>query len=300
MIKIIQTLVLVRLRKFLPPKDNLALMLFLCVYLVCFFYLNEKFQVLRNYFLLFSLDIFFYHVNRKDIDLLKLNSKWASILFGEYFVYSSPYVALLILNKEYLFAVIFLVLIAIYIIVPQFNSTIIKYPFRLFDPFWHICWRRNKLILFLPVTIFLVIVGDLYKNENLIIASFFVASIFTVLPSFQREFYESIKMSGYSGKDYLNRQFNTVILNSLLIVIPLIITLLLFQKWELLLFTPLIFVIPLLSILFKYSFFNNQFLHQLMFAVFLTLSPLGIPLIAIPFLYLKSIKNIKAIQYVSN
>jgi hypothetical protein len=300
MIKVIKTLLLIRLRKFLPPKDKLALMLFLCGYLFCFFCINEKFEVLSNYSLLFSLDILFYHINRKDIELLKLNRKWKLIIFGEYFIYSLPYVTLLIVNKEYLFALIFLVLIMIYIIVPQANDKIIKYPFKLFDPFWHICWRKNKLILFLPVIIFLVIVGDLYNNENLIISSFFVASIFTILPSFQREAYASIRMSSYNGKNYLNKQFKTVIVNSLMIVIPLIITLSLFQKWELLFFSPLILLIPLLNIIFKYSYFNNQFLHQLMFAVFLCILPLGIPLIVIPFLYLKSVKTIKAIQYVSD
>jgi hypothetical protein len=298
MIQIIQILVLVRLRKFLPPLDKVALILFLCIYFLYFLCLNGKFEIFRNYSLLFSLDIFFYHINRKDIELLKLDRKWKLILFGEYFVYTLPYLALVIINKEYLFGIIFLVLIPTYI--PQFGGKIIKYPFRLFDPFWHICWRRNKLALFVPVIIFLVVIGDLYNNENLIIASFFVASIFAASPSFQRETCECIKLSGYSDKDYLNKQFKTTIVNSLIAIIPLIITLSLFRKWELLCFIPLIFVVPLLNIIFKYSFFNNQFLHQIMFVVFLTLSPLGIPLIAIPFLYLKSVKTIKAIQHVSN
>jgi hypothetical protein len=300
MIQVIQTLLLIRLRKFLPPRDKLALMLFVCGYLFCFFCINEKFQVLRNYFLLFSVDILFYHFNRKDIELLKLSKKWELILFGEYFVYSLPYLTLLIINREYLFALIFLILIIIYIVFPPFNGKIIKYPFTLFDPYWHICWRKNKLILFLPITIFLVFVGDLYNNENLIIASLVVTSIFTALPSFQREANENIKMSVYYGKDYLNKQFKTAIVNSMVTIIPLIVALLLFQKLGLLCFTPLIFVIPLINIIFKYSYLNNKFLHQLLFIIFLSMLPLGIPFIAIPFLYLKSVKTIKAIQYVSN
>lgn len=300
MIQVILTLVIIRLRKFLPPKDKLAMMIFLVGYLFFFFCLNEKFQALRSYSLLFSLDIFFYHINRKDMELLKLNRKWKLIIFGEYFIYSLPYLALLIVNKEYLFALISFVLIKIYIIVPPVDGKIIKYPFKLFDPFWHISWRRNKLILFLPVIIFLVIVGDLYNNENLIIVSFFVASIFTTLPSFQREANISVRMSSYNGKDYLKKQFKTAIINSLFVVIPLIITLSLFQKWELLCFSSLIFVAPLINIVFKYSFFNNQFQHQLFFAVFLSMLPLGVPVIAIPFLYLKSVRTIKAIQYVTN
>lgn len=276
------------------------MVLFLCGCLFYIFCLNEKFQILRNYSLLFSLDIFFYHINRKDIELLKLNRKWRIILFGEYFVYSLPYLILLFINREYFFALIFLILIMMYIVFPQFNGRIMKYPFKLFDPFWHICWRRNKLILFFPIIVFLVFVGDLYNNENLIIASFFVASIFTLLPSFQREPNESIKMSGYYGKNYLNKQFKTAMINALFVVVPLIMTLLFFQKWELLCFSPLIFVVPLINLVFKYSFFNNQFQHQLLFAVFLSMLPLGIPVITIPFLYLKSVRNIKAIQYVSN
>ncbi|WP_140503676.1 hypothetical protein [Flavobacterium pectinovorum] len=127
-----------------------------------------------------------------------------------------------------------------------------------------------------------------------------MASIFTVLPSFQRETIESIKVSAYYGKDYLHKQFKTATINSLIICVLIIVTLSLFQKWKLLCFTPLIFVIPLINIIFKYSYFNNKFLHQLMFAVFVSTLPLGIPLIAIPFLYLKSIKTIKVIQHVSN
>lgn len=300
MILVIRTLLLIRLRKFLPPKDKLALILFLCGYFFCFFCINEKFQILRNYSLLFSLDIFFYHINRKDIEFLKLNRKWKLILFGEYFVYSLPYLVLLIINKEYLFALLFLILIMFYIAAPQLNGKIIKYPFKLFDPFWHICWRRNKLILFLPITVFLVILGDLYNNENLIIASFFIASLFGALPSFQRESLESIKISSYYEKYYLTNQFKTVIVNSLMVTTPLIVSLLIFQKWELFCFVPLIFAIPLVNIIFKYSFFKNQFQHQLMLAVFLSMLPLGIPVIAIPFLYLKSVRTIKAIQYASN
>ncbi|SNR24488.1 hypothetical protein [Flavobacterium sp. ov086] len=301
MIQVIQTLLLIRLRKFLPAKDKLAVMLFLCGCLLYLFCLNEKFQVLRNYSLLFSLDIFFYHLNRKDIELLKLNKKWKLILFGEYFIYSLLYLLLLAINKEYLLALIYLALITAYIVVvPEFHNKIIKYPFKLFDPFWHICWRRNKLILFLPITVFLVILGDLYNNENLIIASFFIASLFGALPSFQRESLESIKISSYYEKYYLTNQFKTVIVNSLMVTTPLIVSLLIFQKWELFCFVPLIFAIPLVNIIFKYSFFKNQFQHQLMLAVFLSMLPLGIPVIAIPFLYLKSVKTIKAIQYASN
>jgi len=300
MIRIIQTLILIRLRKFLPPGDKLALILFFCGYILCFVCINEKFEVLRNYSLVFSLDIFFYHINRKDIELIKLSRKWKLVLLGEYFVYSFPYLVLFLLNSEYLLAVLFFILTTASISIPQVNGKTIKYPFRLFDPFWHICWRKNKLLLFFPLIIFLVVIGDLYNNENLIIASFFVASIFTALPSFQREVYESIKMSTYIGKHYLQKQFKTAIFNSLIITIPLIVTLFLFQKWQLLFFTPLIFAFPLVNILFKYSFFSNQFLHQVMFVVFLSTLPLGIPIIAIPFLYLKSIKTIKAIQYVSD
>jgi hypothetical protein len=300
MIKTIQTLVLIRLRKFLPPGDKLALILFFCGYILCFVCINEKFEVLRNYSLVFSLDIFFYHINRKDIELIKLSRKWKLVLLGEYFVYSFPYLVLFLLNSEYLLALLFFILTTACITIPQVNGKTIKYPFRLFDPFWHICWRKNKLLLFYPFIIFLVVIGDLHNNENLIIASFFLASIFTVLPSFQREVYESIKMSTYIGKHYLQKQFKTAIFNSLIITIPLIVTLFLFQKWQLLFFTPLIFAFPLVNILFKYSFFSNQFLHQVMFVVFLSTLPLGIPIIAIPFLYLKSIKTIKAIQYVSD
>lgn len=301
MIQIIQTLLQIRLRKFLPPKDKLALIIFLCSCLLYLFCLNEKFQVLRNYSLLFSLDIFFYHITRKDIELLKLNKKLNLILFGEYFVYSILYLALFIINKEYLLVLIYLFLIACYtFIAPESYGKVIKYPFKLFDPFWHICWRRNKLILFLPITIFLVVVGDLYNNKNLIIASLFVASFFCAIPSFQREAYENIKMSYYSGKNYLYKQFKVAIANSIMIIIPLIITLILFQKWELLCFTPLIFAIPILNIIFKYSFFNNQLQHQLLLVVFLSMLPLGISVVAIPFLCLKSVKTIKVIQHATN
>lgn len=295
MIKIISTLVLVRLRKFLPKDDKTAVVLLVLAYLFLSYGLNNYFTVLENYILLFSLEILLYHNHRNDLELLKLHSNYKRILFFEYVLYSAPVLLVIFLNN-WLFGIAYLILIIGYINIPKISSSVIKYPFYLFDPFCHITFRRNKLLLFLPVAVFLIIMGEQYHNDNLIFASIIINSVIAGIPSFNREFIEHIKNSGHKAEKYIYKQFKTSIVNTVIIAIPLFLTLLIFQKWEFLLYSLFVIVFPLINIVFKYTFFHNIFQQQMFVALSFGFIYLAVPFIMFPFLLYQSIKNIKQIQ----
>ncbi|MFH6955973.1 hypothetical protein ACHRV1_01095 [Flavobacterium aquidurense] len=175
---------------------------------------------------------------------------------------------------------------------------ILKYPFKLFDPFWHICFRKNKLIVFVPLIIFLNIVGNEYQNENLNISTLLIIAIVGCLPSFQREKLVHLKVSSFVSKKYLLKQIQVVLLNTTILSTILIICFIMFKKWDLLLLVPLVFLFPVINILFKYTFFANALLHQIFFALFIGTAQVGLPFLVLPFLYYKSIQTINKLQNV--
>lgn len=282
MLKLLITLNTIRLRKILPKDDYLAYLLFFAFYGVLVYFLSSSYSEFSKYILLFSLEIL-----RKDYLL---------ILFIEYVVYSLPVLTIIAINKDFLNLLIYMALLCVFTILPKFNFKIIKFPFQLFDPFWTISFRKYKLYLFLPLLAFISIMAHQSANDNLNYFNILLVSLLGTIPSFQRENAEHIKISAYAGKSYLLQQLKTVLFNTLFIAVPLL-GLLLFQNWNLLLFLPVVFLVPVVSILFKYAFFDNIFLHVIFFTLFFGNIQYGIPLLLIPFLYHYSLQKINTIQY---
>ncbi|MCW2117798.1 hypothetical protein [Flavobacterium sp. 7A] len=135
MFQIVTRLIEIRLRKFLPPKDKTAIVLFIGLYFSLAYLLNSKYEMLQNYIFLFAIEIFTYHTNRTDLELLQLNKKYRSILFIEYLCYSLPFLLILVLHLNYIQLSLYLIMIAAAIYTPRAQTKKIKYPFRLFDPF---------------------------------------------------------------------------------------------------------------------------------------------------------------------
>jgi hypothetical protein len=300
MIKILTYLLLIRFRKILPKDDYFAIGLFLVFYASVVYFLNRLFPKYYYYFPLTVLEILLYHANRKDIELLKLYKNFKSLLFIEYIIYSLPFLLVYVVNYKFEYIAIHAIVIMVLLNFKQPKSRIIKYPLQLFDPFWHISFRKDKLLLLVPLVIFLNIIGATYNNENLNIATLFIVSIIGCLPTLQREELVHIKISFFESKKYLVKQIKTIIYNVSILCIPLIICLLALQKWNLLLFLPLVWTLPVISLLFKYSFFTNKLLHQILLALFLTTIQFGIPILILPYLFHKSIKTINKIQNVRN
>lgn len=300
MIKILKYLILIRFRKILPKDDYLAIGLFLAFYAVIIYFLNQLFPKYNYYFLITTLEIAFYHQNRKDIELLRVNKNYRLLLFLEYTIYSLPFIIIYLINQRWDILIIHFLILYFLILLNKIGLKTIKYPFRLFDPFWHICFRKNKLILFIPLIIFLNVMGDQYNNDNLNLASLFIVSFIGCLPSFNRENIIHIKISSFDSGKYLLKQIQVAIYNTLLLSTALILCLLVFKKWDLLLFVPLVFLFPIISILFKYTFFSNSLLQQIFFALFIINIQIGIPFLILPYLYYKSIKTINNLKYVTD
>lgn len=300
MIKIIKYLIIIRFRKILPKDDYLAISLFLLFYAVFIYFLNQLFPKYSYYFLLSTLELAFYHQNRKDIQLLKINKNYVQLLFLEYLIYSFPFLFIYIFNGRWDLLIIHFLILAILIAINKKEIKSIKFPFKLFDPFWHICFRKYKLIIIIPLIVFLNVIAYQYHNENLSIASLFVVSFIGCLPSFNREQLIHLKVSAFNSRQYLFKQIKVTLYNTLLLGIALFFCLVLFQKWELLWFVPLVFLFPAISILFKYSLFNNVLLQQLFFALFVGNIQTGLPLLILPYLYYLSIKKIKHLKHVTD
>lgn len=300
MITTIKYLILIRFRKILPKDDYLAISLFLIFYAFAVYFFNKIFLRYSYFFLFATLELFFYHQNRKDLDLLKLCKNYKFLLVVEYLIYSFPYLFIYAINHRFDIFLIHFSIVTILILIPKRNFKIIKYPFKLFDPFWHICFRKNKLIIFIPLVVFLNIVGDKYHNENLNISTLFIVTIIGCLPSFKREELVHLKASSFNSKEYLLKQIQGVVSNTILLSFILIVCFCILQKWDLLLFVPVTFLFPIISILFKYSFFLNPLLQQLLFAFFIGTMQIGLPFFILPFLYYKSIKTINELRYVRN
>jgi len=294
--KIIRTLFLIRLRKLVAKDDFLAMFFIVIAFLLIPFILNSVFDKVKNYLLLVALEVVLYHLSRKDIELLKLNKNYRFILFLEYFIYTLPYTFLFFFNKDYLLGITFVSMLFLIANLPKIPSTKMKYPFALFDPFWHISFRKNKLIIVIPLVVFLYSMGEKSGNENLKIASLLLTGIIATFPTFHREAIDHIKSSFYLSKSYLIQQIITNLKNTLIISLPILACIILFRNWDLLLFITLLFILPVLNILFKYTFFENTFMHQIAFTASIGTIYFGTPFIIAPFLYKKSLTFIQKIQ----
>nr|WP_294781962.1 hypothetical protein [uncultured Flavobacterium sp.] len=299
MITILKYLFLVRFRKLVSKDDYIAISLIVAVYLVAAFLVFRNYNYFHNYILLFFLDVVGYHLQRSDIEILKLKKNYKVIFFVEYLIYSLPFHLVLLFKKEFLFIAVVLGFNILLINLPKSKFKTIPYPFHLFNVYWHICFRQYKLIFVFPFLAILMYVSAVYKNENLIYFVLIVLASIGCVPSFEREKIEEIKRNPFTAEKYLLFQLKNTIINTFYIVIPVFILLCCFQEWQKLALLFVVFIPPVLNVIIKYVYFYNNLVHQIVFAFFVSsiFFLFGAPLLATPFMYKKAIKNLKAIKY---
>jgi hypothetical protein len=302
MIKILKYLVLIRFRKILSKDDYFAILLISLGYIVSAVLVFKNYSYFRNYMFLLFIDIAVYHINRSDLEFLKLHKSYKIILLLEYLFYSSPFYLVFFLKNDFILVFGLLVLKLFLISIEKVYFKIIPYPFQLFNVFWHISFRKYKLIFTLPIIIILLFLAIENKNENIIYFILIILTIISCIPSFEREKLEEIKLNPFDSEKYLKRQFKNSIINTFYLVIPVVVILCVLLQWEVLSFSIIIFIISLINIILKYVYFNNSFLHQIVFIFFIGSSIMlyGIPLLTIPFLYKKAIKNLNTIKYANH
>lgn len=299
MIKILQYLFIIRFRKLVSKDDNIAIFLIILLYFTTAFIVFKNYTYFQNYILLFFFDIVGYHLQRSDIEILKLKKNYKVILFLEYLIYSLPFHLVLLFKKEFLLIAAIFIFNILLIHTPKSNSKTIRYPFHLFNVYWHICFRQYKLIYLFPFLAVLIYAASEYENENLIYFIILILALIGCLPSFEREKTEEIKRNPFKAEKYLWFQLKNQIINTFYIIIPVFIVLCFLQQWEQLLLFGIVFIPPALNIILKYIHFHNNLTHQIVFALFVPsiFFLFGVPLLAIPFMYKKAIKNLKAIKY---
>ncbi len=299
MVTILEYLFIVRFRKLISKGDRIALLLIVLLYFAIAFLVFRNYQHFQNYILLFFLDTVGYHLQRSDIEILKLRKNYKAILFLEYLIYSLPFYLVLLFKEEFLLITGVLIFNIVLINLPKSNFKTIRYPFNLFNVYWHINFRKYKLIYLFPLLAILIYVATEYQNHNLIYFVLLVLGIIACSPSFEREQVEEIKRNPYTAEKYLKCQLKNTVINTFYITIPIAVMLCCFQQWEKLLWVGFVFIAPLLNVILKYLYFRNDLMHQIVFVLFIVSSVLsfGASLIAIPFMYKKAIQNLKAIKY---
>lgn len=299
MITILQYLFVIRFRKLVSKNDGIAIFLIIALYLGAAFLVFKNYEHFHHYILLFFLDVVGYHLQRSDIEILKLRKNYKVILFLEYLIYSLPFYLVLVFKNEFwLIAIVFTVNILL-INLPKSNLKTIRYPFDLFNVYWHITFRQYKLLYVFPFLIVLIYVSVAYKNENLIYFVLLVLAAIACIPSFEREKIEEIKRNPFTTEKYLLFQLKNTVINTFYIVIPIFIILCCFQQWEKLFLLSIVFIPPVLNVIIKYVYFDNNLIHQIVFTLFVSsiFFFYGAPLLATPFMYNKAVKNLKTIKY---
>lgn len=298
-IRIAINLVYIYYRKMFVKGDLLAVGLLLTGFAVSLVAIYRHYADFYQVLFLFLTATFSHHSSRKDFSLLKMYCSLKKTLILEYIAENLPILLLFLLKKDVVSFAIYFILLVMIAFLPQ-KSSKIKYPFHIFDPFWHISFRKYKLIVFFPVILFLIIVGKYYNNKNLALFSLFLMTFIGVLPYFQREYLLHINQSVYVGADYLFKQIKIGFLNFITLFTPVFIVFLICFQGAYFWVYPLFFVVLLFGILTKYAFFDSILSQNIIFLFIIAGFQYGISIIMLPFLYYLALKRIKKIQYVTN
>jgi len=294
-VKIIYTLILIRFRKSLAKDDYTAITLIVMLYLAVAYFAYMNFESIGNLFYLLFSDSILYHQKRNDFELLKVNKKYREIIFTEYILYGLPFFIVLFLKGKIIDILIILLIYGGMILSPKLQFKPIKYPFKLFNPYWHITFRKYKIIFWLPLILIISYMGLKHNNENI---QFFVLGIVAVIccfPSFEREKIIEMNYAPYTPNKYLYLQLKNTFINTLYFIIPiLLIVYLTIFNVNIVLFTLFAVSIPLINVLLKYCFFYNPIKQQLSFVFGIMTA--GIIIITVLYLYRRALKNIKIIK----
>ena len=296
MIKILKYLILIRFRKIFAKDDFFAIGLLLTSIAVLCYFFQINYHQKADYLMFIIFQIIGLHIDRKDVSFLKLNPNFRIILFLEYTILSLPILILLLLNSKWIYIFGYLISIFAITFINKTSSKAVKYPFKMFDVFWTISFRKYKLLLLIPVLGFVVYMGSKYQNPNLQYFVLLASGIILCIPSNEREKLHFIKASAFIGKNYLLQQVKTTCFNSMFVLIPIAIVFAVLQEFDKIIFVPLLLLLPIVNLLFKYVFFDRIVVHNIAFVFFIGNLMFGFPLLFIPILYFKSIKNLKIIQ----
>ncbi len=296
MLQLLKYLLIIRFRKIFAKDDFFAAGLLILVIAILTYFFQVNYNNKVEYLGIFIFQIIAIQIDRKDIEFLKFNSNFRIIIFFEYCILSLPTLILLVLNAKTLYFFGFIISLFATTFLKSINSKIIKYPFKMFDVFWTISFRKYKLFWLLPMLGFVIYMSQKYQNPNLQYFVLLVLGIVLCVPSNEREKLHFIKASSYIGKDYLWQQVKTILYNSMFVLVPIAIVFGVLQEFQILLFIPLLLLLPIVNLLFKYVFFDRLIVHNIFFAFFIGGLMYGFPLLFIPILYFKSIKNLKIIQ----
>lgn len=299
MLTLLKYLLDIRFRKYVSKGDYIAMMLICGLYIGTAVLAYFNYAIVKGIFYFVFLDAILYHMSRTDIELLKVYKHYRILLWFEYLLYSFPFLVVLIVNQEYIVLGSVVVLYYLLSFIPKKQSTVVKYPFSLVDPFWRISFRKFKLLWILPIVILFSVMGVKHSNENLVIGSFILAGILTMIPTFERERETEIMTSVLSGGEYLEQQVKVQIFNSLLVIMPvLLLVLVLSFDWNYVFWGVLVLVLPMCNAVLKYSFYKSELKHQLFIAS--CFIGIGLPLLAMPFLYKRAIRQLNQIKNVES
>ena len=173
--------------------------------------------------ILFPLTTLSYHNGREDLPLLCTHPHYRSVLLGEYCIENLPFILLLIVKEDYLWATLYFLGLCLIPWLAQRQLTI-PYPFSLSDPLWHTAFRKYKLLFSLPFLIGLVVIAGVYNNPNLALFAFGATGLVCCIPYFEREHPSYITIAAQQGKDYLHSQLIAGIQNTALVFSPLGLT----------------------------------------------------------------------------
>ncbi len=249
----------IRFRKYVSKGDYIAMMLICGLYIGTAVLAYFNYAIAKGIFYFVFLDVILYHLSRTDIELLKVYKHYRIVLWFEYLLYSFSFLVVLIVNQEYIGLGSVVVLYYLLSFIPKKQSTVVKYPFSLVDPFWRISFRKFKLLWILPIVILFSVMGVNHSNENLVIGSFILAGILTMIPTFERERETEIMTSVLSGREYMEEQVKGQMFNSLLVIMPvLLLVLVLSFDWNYVFWGVLVLVLPMCNTVLKYRFYKSE------------------------------------------
>lgn len=299
MLTLLKYLIEIRFRKYVSKGDYVAMMLICGLYIGTAVLAYFNYAIVKGIFYFVFLDVILYHMSRTDIELLKVYKHYRIVLWFEYLLYSLPFLVVLIANQEYVGSGSVVMLYYLLSFIPKKQSTVVKYPFSLVDPFWRISFRKFKLLWILPLVILFSIMGVKHSNENLVIGSFILAGILTMIPTFERERETEIMTSVLSGREYMEEQVKGQMFNSLLVIMPILLLVLAMSfDWNYVFWGVLVLVLPMCNTILKYRFYRSELKHQLFIAS--CLIGIGLPLLAMPFLYKRAIRQLNQIKNVES
>lgn len=294
MCRVILTLVLIRLRKFLPKNDNSAIILFL-FFLIGFYFIFYKFyDEMKVLGFLFFLDPLLYHMKRKDLALLKESKHFTILLFTEYLLYIFPAVIIFLLKGE-VYALLSIVYVFILTFVKQFKTKPIVLPFKLFEPLWHICFRKYKGYLLQLFSILILCIGIIKDNDNVVYFAILISLLFPVMIYFEEDNNDFVVYSKYYGRDFINKQIAVYLINLLLFnSLFLVIYILVLHDVDKILLLLGIYLYSSTVVVCKY-YTNNLVFRAFLFGILVGGMSFGTFLL-IPFFYIKDVRNIEKIQ----